>query len=211
MPERLWASRRAALATLAGVIALMALILIVSPADRVLGSAVKIVYLHVALSRAGAAGFYAAGLAGLAALATGSERLAGWMRAAGWAGLILFVAGFLVSGVAQMASWGGIAWREPRVAGALNLLAAAVAVQVLDGWLRQARAGGLLRALLAAFQLWMALNTPNVLHPGSAISGSSSAAIQLTGAALAGLGLLLGVWIVWQLRVRAAPDPPDPA
>jgi hypothetical protein len=202
-------SRTAAWAALAAILITGAALVIAAPAEQTLGQAVKIVYVHVALSRAGAIGITLAGLLGLTVLVTASKRLAGWMRSLGWAALGLFAAGFAVSIVAQAASWGGIAWREPRVSSALNILAAAAIVQVLDSWLPWAKARGAARLALAVFQVWADGQVSDVLHPaGSAISSSPSSAIQLTGVALLALALALGVWIVWQIRTRwAAPSP----
>jgi hypothetical protein len=207
--RRFLAARSAARITLAALLAAAAAVVLIAPSEQTLGAGVKIVYVHVALSRAGMIGFYLAGLVGLAALVSASERLAAWMRAISWAALGLAVAGFLISGVAQMASWGGIAWDEPRVVAALQVLAAAAIAQVIAAWAPWVRVRGLAYVLLAAFQLWTAQGAANVLHPGNAISGSTSPAIQAAGVALLALALLLGAWIVWQVRRRAAPEGPS--
>ena len=197
-------SRKASWIALGLIVTAGVVVTLLAPSEQTLGEAVKVVYVHVALSRAGGAGFYIAGAIGLVVLFTGSEVLSGWMRSVGWSALILFAVGLLVSALAQAVSWGGIAWQEPRVSGALNLLAVAAIVQVLNTWLQWIPGRGLLRALLAAYALWTTLRTPNVLHPGNAISGSSSFAIQASGTALFVVGLLFGAWIVWQIRLRVA-------
>lgn len=186
---------------LAAILLAAGIVLILSPAEQTLGDVVKVVYAHVALSRAGAVLFYLAGLLGLAVLVRPGPRLDAAMRAAGWAGLALFTAGFLVSGVAQVLSWGGITWQEPRVAAGANVLAVAVIVQVAGAWLAWPRARALLHILLAAFQFWTSLRAPNVLHPGGAISGSASSAIQFSNTVLLLLALAIGAWIVWMFSL----------
>lgn len=200
-------SRKAAWLTLAAILALGALIVILAPAERTLGQTIKVVYVHVALSRAGALGFYLAGIVGLVSIFIRDVRFPAWMRAVGWAALSLSAAGFLVSGVAQLASWGGIAWGEPRVETAMNVLAVAVIVQIVNAWLPWPLGRAGLHVMLALFQGWASLRAPGVLHPTDAIGQSTSGAIQATGALLLALALLLGAWIVWQLRLPdAEPD-----
>ncbi len=200
----IWKSPRAALLMLGALLAAAALVVAFSPSEQTLGAAVKVVYVHVALSRAGAVLLGAAGLLGLAVLVTANEPLARWMRALAWAGLTLYALGFAVSILAQVTSWGGVIWQEPRVRIATNMLAAAAIVEALVWWLKHPRWEGLVRAMYAA-GLWSAnLRADNVLHPGNAISGSTSAAIQWTGILLLALALLIGVWLAWQIWQRLA-------
>lgn len=186
-------------AALAGLLLVAGAIVALAPQERTLGGAVRLVYVHVALSRAGMIGFIVAGLMGLAALMIADRRLAGWMPAAGWAALALYAAGFAVSLGAQVTSWGGIAWREPRVLAAANILAAALIVQVVAGWLPWLRVRGALRALVGLFQVVASTRAPNVLHPGAAISGSASGSIRLVAVLLLVIALALGVWTAWML------------
>jgi len=194
----------------AGIVVVGAVVITLTPAEATLGQAVKVVFVHVAFSRAGAIGLYIAGLAGLAVLARPSERLAWWMQAVGWAGLILFAIGFIVSGVAQMISWGGITLQEPRVAAGANVLAVALIAQIAALWLPWWRVEAVLRILVAVFQAWVSLTTPNVLHPAGAITGSTSGALRLSSTVLLLLALLLGAWIVWMFRVYGPPRSTTP-
>lgn len=175
------------------------LLVIFSPAEQTLGQAVKVVYVHVALSRAGGIGLLIAGLIGIAVLITNSEPLDRWLRITGIVALAIYALGFAVSILAQAVSWGGIAWREPRVAAALNGLAIGLIVVILAGWLPWRRLRGVLYGGLAAFIAWTQMNATNILHPGNAISTSSSGLIRFTGSALTGLTLLAGAWVVWEI------------
>lgn len=193
-------SRGAAWAILACIIAAAAVVVWLSPAEQTLGEGVKIVYVHVALTRAGTLGLHLAGLLGLAVLLTGRQPLHDWTVAVGWAGLGLLAGGFLVSLLAQAVSWGGIAWQEPRVSSALSVLAVALIVYIGGGWLPHLRVRGALAAALVAYMTWANERAGRVLHPGDAIGSSSSSAIQLSAWGLLILSVLLGAWIVWQLR-----------
>ncbi|GAB4480371.1 MAG: hypothetical protein Kow00124_26980 [Anaerolineae bacterium] len=179
-----------------------ALVVWLSPAEQTLGAAVKVVYVHVALSRAGAIGLLIAGLLGLATLITGRAGLWHWTAVIGGVALGIYAAGFAVSIIAQAVSWGGIAWREPRVAAALNGLAIGAIVVVLAGWAGQRRIGGLLYALLGSYITWSQITAADILHPGDAISTSTSAAIRFTGLALLVLALLAGAWIAREVGAR---------
>lgn len=189
---------------IAVIVALLAGLTVLSPAEQTLGQAVKIVYLHVALTRAGWIGLLAAGLIGLGLLISGREAWDRWLAPVFWAGMGLYIAGFLISLAAQAASWGGIAWQEPRVASALNAIAAGVIVGVLSMWVPWPRVRGGLAAAFAVYLGWVTVGAESVLHPGAAISGSGSAAIILSTWGLVGLALALGAWIVYWVGVGAA-------
>lgn len=200
-------SRKALWGLLAVVLVAGALIVVFSPAERTLGQVVKIIYVHVALSRAGAVGFVLAALLGLGVLIRPGDRLTWWMRTLGWAGLILFGTGFVVSGAAQIMSWGGLTLSEPRVAAGANVLAVAIIAQIAGMLLSWPRLAALLHILVAGFQLWSTFNTPNVLHPSGAISSSGSAAIHLANNGLLALAVLLGAWLVWFLWLHRSASP----
>jgi hypothetical protein len=176
-----------------------AALVIFSPAEQTLGEAVKVVYVHVALSRAGGIGLLVAGLIGIAVLITDGDSLDRWLKAAGIVALAIYALGFIVSIAAQALSWGGIAWREPRVAAALNGLAVGLIVVILAGWVPWRRLRGARYVGLAAFIAWTQMNATNILHPGSAISSSPSGLIRFTGLALLVLTLIAGAWVVWEI------------
>jgi hypothetical protein len=190
-----------------GAIVIAAAILIWwMPAERTLGQGVKVVYAHVGLTQAGTIGLYLAGLLGLAVALLARNDLDAWMQIAGRVGLGFYAAGFGVSLLAQAISWGGIAWREPRVAVALNVLAAAAIVQIVGSWLRRPRVRGVLNLALAGVITWAGWRTPNVLHPGDAIGSSPSLALRLAALGLLALCLLAEVWIAWNLRQQSPPE-----
>lgn len=192
---------------LAALVLLLAALTWLAPAERTLGQAVKTVYLHVALTRAGTIGLYLAALAGIGLLVTGREALRAWVVAISWPALGLYAAGFVVSLIAQVTAWGGIAWREPRVAGALNVLAAATIVQVVAAWLPWMRARGALALALGIYLVWTNRGAQLVLHPADAIGASTSGSIQAFALGLLAVCLAIGAWIAWRLREDLSTPP----
>lgn len=176
------------------------------PAERTLGQGVKAVYVHVALTQAGMLGLLVAGLLGIGVLITSGEALHRWMQAAARVGLALYAGGFVFSLLAQITSWGGIAWQEPRVVAALNILAVAIIVQVVIVWLPDGdhwpRVRGLLYAALAAYLLWATGTADDVLHPSAAIRTSPSSAIRLAYLGLLGLAILGAGLLTWAFAAQ---------
>lgn len=185
-------------------------LLALSPAEATLGDSVRLVYLHVALTRAGVISLYAAGLLGLALTIREMPRLESWLAPVSRAGLGFFAAGFAVSTAAQRVIWGGISWQEPRMVAALNVLAVGAIVQVLIIWIGAARIRRLLHALMAAVTAGATLTAQNVLHPGDAIGSSESLAIRLYSYALLATCLAAAGWIAWQMRRPVAPPATRP-
>lgn len=182
---------------LALIVVAAALIVWLAPAEQTIGQAIKYVYVHVALTRAGMYGFYLAGLLGLAIALTANASWQRWTQIVAWVAFILFLAGGIVSLLAEQFTWGGIPWSEPRNVTTLNVIAFALVVLIANAWLPWLRIRGLLYTVLAGYVAWVIPRTPLVLHPEDPVSTSSSAAIQWTFMGLTLLALLLGIWLVW--------------
>ena len=75
-----YASRWAWLALLILIIIFVVLVML-APPEKLLGEAIRYVYVHVALTRAGMWGFYLAGLLGLVVTATAKAGLQRWATA----------------------------------------------------------------------------------------------------------------------------------
>ncbi len=187
----------------AGIAAAAVLVLVLAPTEQTLGQGIKMVYLHVALTWAGMAGFAVAGLLGAAVLVTARigaegkpEWLASGMLALGRAALGVYAAGFVVSMAAQQINWGGLFWSEPRTIGALQVLGVALIVQVAIAWVPWMWARGLLSAALAVFVFWLGRGE-SILHPENAIGGTSSGGIRGTFLVMFALCSLGMVWAVW--------------
>lgn len=178
------------------------LIVWLAPEEQTLGQGIRSVYIHVALTWVGMVGLALAGLLGLALILWASGKLAAWMRAVGWVGLAFYAAGLGMSVLASSVNWGNVFWQEPRMRSASSILAAALIVQVLIGWLSWQRLRGLLSLSLMILLGWSTLAAPLVLHPRNAVGSSTSTAIRLTFLVLSLLFGSAAAWITWQLKSR---------
>jgi len=97
-------------------IALVAILLMatVGPAEKSLGTNVRVVYLHGAWVWAALGGFVAAALLGLAGLALQREPIHRWSRAVGRAALVFWITYLPISLWAMQTNWNGLFLSEPR-------------------------------------------------------------------------------------------------
>ena len=112
------------------LVALGAAVAALAPAERTLGDGIRWVYVHVGLVWAGTLALGVGAAGGVLLLVTGRAGLEGWVRAAGWAGLLAFALGVGFSMIAAHVNWGAVALEEPRMAASLRFLAVAAIVAV---------------------------------------------------------------------------------
>ncbi len=202
------ASSRLFWAVLVLIIVAFAALVLLAPAEATIGDGIRIVYIHVALIWAGMLLLLVAGLLGLIVLLGGRSAHAEWMQIVAWVALGFYAAGVITSLAAEVVNWGGIAWREPRTAANLNLLAVVVIVQVINSWLPRSwparlRLQGASNFLLAAAVIWTTVTTELQLHPANAVGDATSRAIQLTFYSLFLLCMLAALWLILYARHRA--------
>ncbi|MCZ7670119.1 MAG: hypothetical protein M5U34_24555 [Chloroflexi bacterium] len=145
---------------LGGLLTTAVFFLYLVPQEATLGTGIRSVYVHVALTWTGMAGFVLAGLLGLAVLASGREKLARWMMVLGWVAYGFYVAGVATSAVASRINWGGVFWQEPRMMAAFNSLAIATIIMVFNLWIPWVRLRGLLQAAIPLLVAWITYNAP---------------------------------------------------
>ncbi len=194
---------------LTGIALLAALVVWFGPAERTLGQGIKIVYVHVPLVWTGMVGLAATGVLGLVLALTARAGIQRWMQTAGRVTLGVLLAALATGMLAAQINWGGVFWDEPLMIMLVRTILVFAVAHLLGGWLPWKRAGGLLVAGATLFILAGIRFTPQVLHPGNAISSSASAEIRLTFVGLFALCVLAAAWIVWQLR-RLLDSPPPP-
>lgn len=180
----------------------LAMLLWLAPAEQTLGTGIKSVYVHVALTWTGMTYLLLAALLGLIVAASNKRELFSWASSLAWVALAMFAAGLLMSIVAAGVNWGAIFWQEPRTNSALQILAVGLIVQGIDSWPIPFRLKGVLLSSPAFFLVWSLANTPLVLHPDSAARTSPSSAIRFTFVAMYMLCSLLAAWIVLRLQRR---------
>jgi len=170
-------------------IALAAILLMstVGPAEKSLGTNVRVVYLHGAWVWAALGGFVAAALLGLAGLALQREPIHRWSRAVGRAALVFWITYLPISLWAMQTNWNGLFLSEPRwrlaVIFSIGGLILQIGVSLMEdpAW---ASAGNVVFLVALFFAL---RSTENVLHPTSPIFSSDAWRIQLFFIALVGL------------------------
>lgn len=158
----------------------------IGPAERSLGTNVRVVYLHGAWVWAALAAFAGAAAVGLAGLLRRRADWQGWSRALGRAGLLFWITYLPISLWAMETNWNGLFLAEPRWRLALVfavgglLLQAGVAIMGEPAWAAAAN-------VLFLLALGLALaTTENVMHPPAPILNSDARRIQIYF-----LGLLL--------------------
>jgi hypothetical protein len=188
-------------------LAAIALLTVLSPAEKVLGSNARIVYLHGAWVWAALAGFTAAGLVGLVAFVTRRSGLHLWSRALGRTGLFFWITYLPISMWAMQTNWNGLYLAEPRFRLAVIfsisglLLQLGLALLENPAW---ASAANIAYAITLNAAL---LTTQNVMHPPSPMLDSEASRIQLYFLLLFVL-TLVAAWQVtlWWRQLEPAPD-----
>jgi hypothetical protein len=192
---------------------LLAVWVILAPAEAQLGNLIKLVYVHGALVIAGLAAFSLAGLLGLVALTT---RKPAWFlgaEAAGQGALLVWIVYALSAMAVTKLAWGQlIAWNEPRVRVTALILVAAVVLELAIRLVSQRTFGAAVRVVMAVAP-WLATRKAEVIrHPADPIGGSGSASIQafflliLLTVGLLVLDLLAWLWVGSELRQAGAGD-----
>jgi hypothetical protein len=165
------------------------------PAEKALGSNVRVVYLHGAWVWSAMVAFVAAGVVGLVGLVTHRTKLHTWSRALGRTGLFFWITYLPISLWAMRTNWNGLFLAEPRwriaVVFAIGGILLQSGLSLIDD---PAWASGL--NFLYMVTLFTALqSTEQVMHPASPILASDAWRIQLFFAALLALTLVAA----WQI------------
>jgi hypothetical protein len=216
--RRLQAARSSILPRIgAGLAVLLALWLLLAPAESRLGNLVKLVYVHGALVWTGLLVFSLAGFLGFVALAARhlfhvDVKARTWYRgteAAGLAALVIWLIYTLSAVLVTGLTWGQwIAWNEPRVRATAMILFAAVALAVVARLVNHHDFTAAVN-LVMGIAPWIAVSAVEAIrHPVDPIGGSGSVAIrvfylliQLTVLALA-LSLVAWLWMDAELSGR---------
>ena len=162
----------------------LAALLYLSPAEATLGNVVKIVYAHGAAERVSMYAYLLAGGLGLVALGIKSASLAQWTQAATETAIVFWLAQIVISAPAQVLAWGAFTLDEPRVAGALWILALTALVYLVARWIGEPGWIALAAIANAVIVVVVLRGAINILHPVDPITGSDSMAIQAFYAAI---------------------------
>jgi hypothetical protein len=185
----------------------------IGPAEKILGSNIRIVYLHGAWVWTSLAAFVAAGACGLFGVISQTPSLQHWSRSLGRTGILFWITYLPISIWAMQTSWNGLYLAEPRFR--LAIIFAVVGLLVQSGvTLLGNPAWASIANLVYVIWLILALvNTQNVMHPASPILRSNVWRIQVYFTALCVL-TFLAAWQItrlgMQLESRPIPARKDP-
>ncbi|MCE9647160.1 MAG: hypothetical protein K8S20_14275 [Chloroflexi bacterium] len=111
-------------------VAIVALITLLGPEEKSLGSNVRIVYLHGAWVLAAELAFIAAGLAGLLGLLLRRDSFHAWSAALGRTGIVFWLTYLPLSLFAMQANWNGLFLAEPRFRIAIIFAVTGILLQI---------------------------------------------------------------------------------
>ena len=184
----------------AGSVGLLAVCVILAPAEAQLGQLIKLVYVHGALVMVGLAAFSVAGGLGLVALVVRRRVWYNGTWAAGLAALIVWIIYILSSMAVTGLTWGQvIAWNEPRVRASALILVAAIVLAVVTRLVSQRDFTAMVNVVMGIVPWILVRRAEALRHPLDPIGSSQSASIQvffvLIVLAVAGLALTLIAWL----------------
>jgi hypothetical protein len=196
---------------------LIALITILGPSERTLGSAVRIVYLHGAWVWTGMILFALASIAGLIALILRRRPWFAMTLALGRSGLFYWLTYLPMSLMVMQLSWGGFFFEEPRWQVPFAFGVAGLLLQIGVTLINSNRLTALGNLGFGGLLWWRLSSIGAVLHPSSPLGGPNANRIQIFFAVLLALSLLASVQITSFLyRVSFTPrgvsrsEMPDP-
>ena len=185
--------RRAIAPSLAALAVAIVLVAVLAPADRILGDAVKMVYVHGAIVRVVLLTFVLAGLSGIGYQLFDRPAMLAWSMALERASLVLWTVYLAVSVVTTLQSWGAIAWFEPRWIASIQITGVAVIAYGLGALMKNDRLSAALNAAVAALLLFLLSRAQLVLHPLDPIAASTDVAIKFAYFSMLALWLLVAV------------------
>lgn len=178
----------------------MVLIAALAPAEKDLGTKVRVVYFHGAWVWAGKIAFGLAALAGLIGLLRLRTDWLDWSLALGRTGMTFWLTYLPMSLWVMQLNWGGLfldepRWKVPFAFGVAGLLLQISLTLFNTPWFTG------LGNLAFGLTLWLVLgDLQNVLHPDSPIFGSGATRIEVYFIILVILALLAGSWmtLLWR-------------
>jgi hypothetical protein len=179
------------------VLTLLAIIVVTAlgPAERSLGTNVRVVYLHGAWVWTALICILAAAAVGLVGLITKHQGLHYWSRALGRTGLVFWITYLPLSLWAMQTNWNGLFLAEPRWRVAIIFAIGGLAFQIGITLLEKLAWASALNLIYGVILIYVLQTTDQVMHPGSPIFGSGAWRIQVYFLVL----LVLTLLAAWQL------------
>jgi hypothetical protein len=181
-------------------LALVAVVTLLGPAERSLGSQVRVVYLHGVWVWTALAAFVMSSVVGLAGFVARRESWHCWSRDLGRTGLFFWITYIPLSLWAMQTTWNGLFLSEPRWRLALVFSISGLLLQVGLNLLGSLRLTSLGNIVYVGLLLYALVRTENVMHPASPILTSDAWMIRLYFFGLLTLTLLAAVQIAQFFR-----------
>ncbi len=181
------------------LVLIVILVLWFAPLERSLGSTIKYVYLHVALTWCATVGMTLMAVLGIGYVFWRHEPLDHWRQIIGWITLSAWFLGIAISAVAAKSAWGAVSWSEPLTIVALLIFVSLLAVQLLGLIIYSPITRGLVSIFPIGFLIVLTHQVPRIIHPDDPINSSDFWPIKLTFYFLFLVCLLLSVWLVWAI------------
>jgi hypothetical protein len=178
-------------------ITLLAIVVVTAlgPAEKSLGTNVRVVYLHGAWVWTALICMLAAAVVGLAGLLTRRLSIHYWSRVLGRTGLVFWITYLPLSLWAMQTNWNGLFLSEPRWRVAIIFAIGGLAIQIGITLLENPAWASGLNLVYALILVYVLGTTDQVMHPGSPIFTSGSGRIQIYFLTL----LVLTLLAAWQL------------
>ena len=176
---------------------LLAIIVVtaIGPAEKSLGTNVRVVYLHGAWVWAALICILAAALAGIVGLISRRQAAHYWSLALGRTGLIFWITYLPLSLWAMQTNWNGLFLSEPRWRVAMIFAIGGLVMQIGITMLENPIWASALNVVFVVILAYVLQTTDQVMHPGSPIFGSGAWRIQAYFLLL----LVLTLLAAWQL------------
>ncbi len=167
----------------------------IGPAEKSLGTNVRVVYLHGAWVWAALICIIAAAVMGIIGLISRRQAAHYWSLALGRTGLIFWITYLPLSLWAMQTNWNGLFLSEPRWRVALIFAIGGVVMQIGITLLENPTWASALNVVYVVILAYVLQTTDQVMHPGSPIFGSGAWRIQAYFLFL----LVLTLLAAWQL------------
>jgi hypothetical protein len=182
---------------------LIALVTLLSPIEKTLGSGIRLVYFHGAWVWAGLLTFCAAALTGLAGLLFRRiPRWSEWSLALGRTGMFFWLTYMPMSLLVMRLFWGGLFLDEPRWRIPMAFGIAGLLLQIAFWLIRSPVLTCLGNLVFGLALLWSLTGADNILHPDSPVFTSNSMAIQIYFVVLVLLSLLFGFQLARWIKIK---------
>jgi hypothetical protein len=181
--------RQHAIPVTIGLLLLAVVLALIAPEEKILGSAIKIIYVHAAVTWVGLASFILSGIFALLYFFTNSNKdNAGetaksrmLYRSSGIQlnAIIFWTASVTIGSIAAYITWGGNWWIEPRLKMAVYILAIAIVVYQVRELVKSEVAKAAVNLALPASVFTLLAVTGKLVHPNNAFAKSGDVTIKI--------------------------------